>query len=95
MWAYTRLHVGDQRVFNVWYYACWEYLLEYWYGYIGPVSSDQIFFIFWWAEVTHGAKNGGSFSEMMGQAYKTKHSCHLLVSAFRTKAEKYNNVHYN
>ena len=21
----------------------------------------------WWAEVTHGAKNGGSFSEMMGQ----------------------------
>ena len=20
----------------------------------------------WWAEVTHGAKNGGSFSEMMG-----------------------------
>ena len=25
----------------------------------------QIFFN-WWAEVTHGAKNGGSFSEMIG-----------------------------
>ena len=24
------------------------------------------FFQDWWAEVTHGAKNGGSFSEMMG-----------------------------
>ena len=27
-------------------------------------TSD--FFQDWWAEVTHGAKNGGSFSEMMG-----------------------------
>ena len=27
-------------------------------------ASD--FFRIWWAEVTHGAKNGGSFSEMMG-----------------------------
>ena len=27
-------------------------------------ASD--FFQDWWAEVTHGAKNGGSFSEMMG-----------------------------
>ena len=26
----------------------------------------QIFFQDWWAVVTHGAKNGGSFSEMMG-----------------------------
>ena len=26
----------------------------------------QIFSYDWWAEVTHGAKNGGSFSEMMG-----------------------------
>ena len=26
----------------------------------------QIFFQDWWAKVTHGAKNGGSFSEMMG-----------------------------
>ena len=25
----------------------------------------QIFFQDWWAEVTNGAKNGGSFSEMM------------------------------
>ena len=24
------------------------------------------FFQDWWAGVTHGAKNGGSFSEMMG-----------------------------
>ena len=29
-------------------------------------SGLQIFFQDWWAEVTHGAKNGGSFSEMMG-----------------------------
>ena len=27
-------------------------------------ASD--FFQDWWAEVTYGAKNGGSFSEMMG-----------------------------
>ena len=27
-------------------------------------ASD--FFQNWWAKVTHGAKNGGSFSEMMG-----------------------------
>ena len=27
-------------------------------------ASD--FFQDWWVEVTHGAKNGGSFSEMMG-----------------------------
>ena len=26
----------------------------------------QICFQDWWAEVTHGAKNNGSFSEMMG-----------------------------
>ena len=26
----------------------------------------KIFFQDWWAEVTQGAKNGGSFSEMMG-----------------------------
>ena len=28
------------------------------------MASD--FFQDWWAEVTHGAKVGGSFSEMMG-----------------------------
>ena len=44
----------------------------------GPCASAlmpglQIFFQDWWAEVTHGAKNGGSFSEMMGP-YQTKHS---------------------
>ena len=27
-----------------------------------------------WAEVTHGAKNGWSFSEMMVQAYQTNQS---------------------
>ena len=26
----------------------------------------QIFFQDWWAKVTHGAKSGGSFSEIMG-----------------------------
>ena len=31
-----------------------------------PFTGLQIFFQDWWAEVTHGAKNGGSFSEMMG-----------------------------
>ena len=30
------------------------------------ISGLQIFFLDWWAEVTQGAKNGGSFSEMMG-----------------------------
>ena len=31
----------------------------------------------WWAKVTHGAKNGGSFSEWWAQAYQTNHSWHL------------------
>ena len=31
-------------------------------------SRASDFFQDWWAEVTHGAKNGGSFSEMMGQS---------------------------
>ena len=30
------------------------------------ISRASDFFQDWWAEVTHGAKNGGSFSEMMG-----------------------------
>ena len=29
-------------------------------------SRASDFFQDWWAEVTHGAKNGGSFSEIMG-----------------------------
>ena len=29
-------------------------------------SRASDFFQDWWAEMTHGAKNGGSFSEMMG-----------------------------
>ena len=29
-------------------------------------SRASDFFKDWWAKVTHGAKNGGSFSEMMG-----------------------------
>ena len=32
---------------------------------IFPEQSFR-FFQDWWAEVTHGAKNGGSFSEMIG-----------------------------
>ena len=32
----------------------------------GVSTGLQIFLQDWWAEVTHGAKNGGSFSEMMG-----------------------------
>ena len=30
------------------------------------MSSASDFFQDWWADVTHGAKYGGSFSEMMG-----------------------------
>ena len=33
-------------------------------------ASD--FFQDWWAEVTHGAKKGGSFSEMMGPSISNK-----------------------
>ena len=29
-------------------------------------SRASDFFQDWWAEMTHGANNGGSFSEMMG-----------------------------
>ena len=32
----------------------------------GNSGSASDFFQEWWAIVTHGAKNGGSFSEMMG-----------------------------
>ena len=38
-----------------------EALLEEYQDY-----SASDFFQDWWAEVTHGAKNGGSFSEMKG-----------------------------
>ena len=31
-----------------------------------PLTRAYDFFQDWWAEVTHGAKNGGSFFEMMG-----------------------------
>ena len=30
------------------------------------IRAPDFFFQDWWAKVTHGAKNGGSFSEMMG-----------------------------
>ena len=33
---------------------------------ISIISRSSDFFQDWWAKVTHGAKNGGSFSEMMG-----------------------------
>ena len=35
-----------------------------------PTAGLQIFFQDWWAEVTHGAINSGSFSEMMGPSIK-------------------------
>ena len=34
------------------------------------ISRASDFFHDWWAEVTNGAKNGGSFSEMMGPRIK-------------------------
>ena len=37
----------------------------YW-GYLSYCNRDSDLFQDWWAKVTHGAKNGGSFSEMMG-----------------------------
>ena len=40
-----------------------------------PDSGLKIFFQNWWAQVTHGAKNGGSISEMMGRG--TNHSWYL------------------
>ena len=40
-------------------------LLELYPG-SGVQSELQIFFQDWWYEVTHVAKNSGSFSEMMG-----------------------------
>ena len=35
------------------------------------------FFHYWWAEVTHGAKNGGHFLKWWAQAYQTNHGWHL------------------
>ena len=47
--------------------------LSFWFDfglYVVPFGSQlqgfSFFFQDWWAEVTHGAKNGESFSEMMG-----------------------------
>ena len=45
--------------------------------YVLGKSMASDYFQDWWSEVTHGAKNGGSFSETIGptsQAYQTKHS---------------------
>ena len=36
------------------------------WGYVGYWYRASDFFQDWWAKVTHGAKNGGSFSKMMG-----------------------------
>ena len=44
-----------------------------WFFMTDCACSASDFFQDWWAEVTHGAKNGGSFSEMMAQAYQTNH----------------------
>ena len=43
-------------------------------------ASD--FFQDWWAEVTHGAKNGGSFSEMMGPKHIKLTTPDILVVDF-------------
>ena len=37
------------------------------------------FFQDWWAEVTHGAKNGGSFSEMMGPSIYLPLPLHICI----------------
>ena len=37
----------------------------------------SFFFQDWWAEVTHGAKNGGHFLKWWAQVYQTNHSWHL------------------
>ena len=36
------------------------------------ISRASDFFQDWWAEMTHGAKNGRSFSEMMGLSISNK-----------------------
>ena len=42
---------------------------QYWFSRASEIFQD------WWAGVTHGAKYGGSFSEMMGpEGYQTNHS---------------------
>ena len=43
-------------------------------------ASD--FFQDWWAEVTHGAKNGGSFSEMMGPSVYQLNTVDIVVVYF-------------
>ena len=40
----------------------------------GHITRASDFFQDWWAEVTHGAKNGGSFSEMMGPSISNKYT---------------------
>ena len=47
------------------HYLCFGCLKET-SKYNALAAGLQIFFQDWWAEVTQGAKNGGSFSEMMG-----------------------------
>ena len=41
-------------------------------------ASD--FFQDWWAEVTHGAKNNGSFSEMMGPSLTADNTVKPVLS---------------
>ena len=40
--------------------------LNYWFSLKYWFNRAVDFFQDWWAEKTHGAKNGGSFSEMVG-----------------------------
>ena len=42
-------------------------LIRFW----NNICRASNFFQDWWAEVAHGAKNGGSFSDMMGPSLKT------------------------
>ena len=49
--------------FNVFAFAGTEYMVQILVIYRCRASD---FFQHWWAKETHGAKNGGSFSEMMG-----------------------------
>ena len=49
---------------ELWFRIILPYLVKVQTAVVDSRASD--FFLDWWAEVTHGAKNGASFSEMMG-----------------------------
>ena len=47
-----------------------------------PDQMASDFFQDWWALVTHGTKNGGSFSEMMGPKHIILHTVDIWVVYF-------------